>query len=193
MKINYTQTTAYLDIRTWLPQSADLAFIFGTRHPTPAEMAAQLLIDQIVQYVVLTGGITRHTGANEAQAHQEILLAQGVSPDHIILEDQSSNTLENVTYALPKIAARLSLDRINSIIVITKWYHIRRSIMTLKRHLPDGIRYYAHTYEPPKTPLSGWWLDGISRGRVLKEWENIPEYLAKGDIAEIQKSGEAFS
>jgi hypothetical protein len=27
---------------------------------------------------------------------------------------------------------------------------------------------------------------------VLKEWNNIPRYLARGDIAEVRRDGDAF-
>ncbi len=57
-------------------------------------------------------------------------------PERIIVESESTNTLENVVFALPEIESRVALETIGSMFVVTKWYHGRRAMMTLKRHLP---------------------------------------------------------
>lgn len=59
-------------------------------------------------------------------------------------------------------------------------------MMTLKRHLPAGIRYYAATYEPQGVSRSNWWESEAGCRRVLKELARIPAYLAAGDIEKIR-------
>ncbi len=44
----------YLDLHA-PPRRADLAFVFGTRLPEPANLAANLFGRDLVEYVVLTG------------------------------------------------------------------------------------------------------------------------------------------
>ena len=61
--------------------------------------------------------------------------------------------------------------------------------MTLKQNLPVKARFFALTYEPEGTGRLDWWMAEESRKRVLKEWENIPRYLAKGDIADVLEDG----
>jgi uncharacterized SAM-binding protein YcdF (DUF218 family) len=100
--------------------------------------------------------------------------------------------LENVVLALPKIEQRVDLDKLTSIVVVTKWYHCRRAMMTLKRHLPAGIRYFAATYEPQGTRRADWWQSEQSARRVLKEWDHIPQYLASGDIGALREEDGAF-
>jgi uncharacterized SAM-binding protein YcdF (DUF218 family) len=173
------------------PTRADMAFVFGTRHPDPAYIAAGLFRQDVVRYVVLTGG-SRRTGIDEARAHRRILLCEGVPCDRIIVESSSTNTLENVTLALPAIAARIDLPCIEAIVVVAKWYHCRRAAMTLRRHLPPGIRYQTTTYEPEGFARRDWHLDAAIARRVLKETKNIPRYLALGHIAEIRRDGAAF-
>ena len=184
--------TQYLDVRTAVPEQVDFIFIFGTRHPEPAYMAADLVKRGVIQRVILTGGHNRHSGANESSTHLEILLKNGVSRDGIIVEGESTNTLENVVIALPKIAHCLDLESIKSVVVLSKWYHCRRAMMTLKRHLPEGICYFTVSYEPRGMTRSGWWLNEGGCKRVLKEWRRIPKYLKRGDIAEIREDGGAF-
>ena len=64
--------------------------------------------------------------------------------------------------------------------------------MTLKRHMPEGVRYYTATYEPSGVPRTAWHLDPEARRRALKEWHSMPLYLARGDIAEVRRQGDAF-
>jgi uncharacterized SAM-binding protein YcdF (DUF218 family) len=184
--------TRYLDVRTAMPGHADLAFVFGTRHPEPAVMAVDLVRRGIVCHVVLTGGQNRLTGRNEAREHLKILLSSGVPRDRIIVEHKSTNTLENVVFALREVGDHVDLPGIKAIVVLTKWYHCRRAMMTLKRHLPEGIRYFAASYEPATVTRCGWWLSEEGRRPVLKEWRSIPDYLSQGDIAEIREDSGAF-
>ena len=184
--------TRYLDVNTAMPERASLAFVFGTLHLEPAAVAADLFQRGIVPRTVLTGGVNRRTGILEAPAHLGILLNGGVPRDRIIVESASANTLENVLFSWPKIAACSEPLTIDSIIVVTKWYHCRRAMMTLKRHWPPGILYYGATYEPDGVRRTNWWRSEGGRRRVLKEWRRIPQYLEQGDIAEIQECGDAF-
>ena len=173
------------------PAQADLAFVFGSQYPDPAYISADLVERDRVRYVVLTGG-NKRTGADEALAHQRILLREGVPYDRMIVESSSTNTLENVTLALPAIAARIDLQCIEAIVVVAKWYHCRRAAMTLRRHLPPGIRYYTITYEPEGFARRDWHLDAAIARRVRKEIQAIPRYLELGHIAEIRRDGDAF-
>jgi len=84
------------------PGQADLAFVFGTRHSEPAYIAADLFRRGVVNYVTLTGGNNRLTGENEALAHLAILIRERVPQERIIVEDSSTNTLENVLFARPR-------------------------------------------------------------------------------------------
>ena len=194
MTINITearQITTYLHIAAPTTH-ADLGIVFGTRLPDPAFIAAALLKRGAVPYVALTGGVNRLTGINEARAHRDILLAAGIPPERIIVEDESGNTLENVLFVRERIAERLDLGAIRTILVIAKWFHCRRAIMTLKRHFPPGIRYYTRTYSPDGITPQNWYLTPETAAKVLKNWHGIPIYLEQGHIAEIEKVNGAY-
>ena len=120
------------------------------------------------------------------------LWESGVPRECMIVEGESTNTLENVVLALPKLEQQVDLEKLASIVAVTKWYHCRRAMMTLKRHLPAGIRYFAVTYEPQGTRRADWWQSEQGSRHVLKEWDHIPQYLASGDIAELQEENGAF-
>ncbi len=181
----------YLDLHA-PPQPADLAFVFGTRLPEPAHLAADLFQGHLAKYIVLTGGSNRSTGVQEALLHTDLLLVRGVPEDRIILETSSVNTFQNVEFALAEISARLALENIKGITAVVKWYHSRRCLMILKRHLPPGIRYYVESYEPEAVTRSGWQADPYARDRALKEWAYIPKYLASGNLAEVREDDGAY-
>lgn len=182
---------AYLDLDA-PPERADLAFVFGTRHAQPACLAADLFWQGIVEWIVLTGGRNPLTGLLEAQVHLEIVLAASVPRERVLVESSSTNTLENVVLALPMLEERGLLQRLSSVVAVCKWYHCRRAVMTLKAHLPGGVRYYTQTYEPDDLCREGWQHDPQSARRVIKEWQVIPRYLSQGDIAEVRFDGQAF-
>ena len=181
----------YLDVDTGIARS-DVAIIFGTRLPEPAYIAAEMFRQGAVGYIVLTGGRNRQDGMNEAERHWSILVAGGVPQDRIVLEQQSNNTLENVLFALEALAEYCQVRRIRTVTAVTKWYHARRAVMTLKRHFPSVVRYFAMTYEPSFAQRENWRLSESGAKRVMKEWKSIPNYLAQGHIAEIFKDGDGY-
>jgi uncharacterized SAM-binding protein YcdF (DUF218 family) len=185
--------TSYLDATTPLPKNSDLIFIPGTRLSTPAMIAADLFKRGIAPYIVVTGGENRYTGNNEAYAHQTILMQQGVYSDRVIVESRSTNTFENVTFALPLIQEKIDLMSLRSVLIIAKWMHSRRVLMTLKRHLPQLVRYYAHTYEPEGITRENWYQNPRAESaNVLKNWENIPQYLEWEHIEEVTRDEDSY-
>lgn len=182
----------YLDVSTGAPDHADLIFVFGTRFPTPAHIAADLFQRQIAPYIVLTGGVNRETGEHEALAHRDILIARGIHENRIIAETQSVNTLENVLFALPLIQQTMKQSPLQRVLAVVKWQHSRRALMTLKRHFPPGIRYYAITYAAGGVVKDDWHLSQEGRERVLKNWHGIPKYLERDHIAPITLDGDAY-
>ncbi len=184
--------TRFLDLQTPIPERADLAFVFGTYHPEPAHIAVRLVKRGIVSRVILTGGTNQRIGENEAGKHLGILLRSGISRECIIIEDRSTNTQENVVFGLREAAKCLALRDIRSVIVIAKWYHCRRAMMTLKRHMPNGARYSAVTYVVDGIARSEWWQTAEGIQRVMKEQALIPKYRESGDVAEITADGDAY-
>jgi uncharacterized SAM-binding protein YcdF (DUF218 family) len=185
--------TDYLDASTPLPERADLIFVFGSRYYTPAEMAGALFSWQFAPLITVTGGVNPKTGVNEAVSHTVILVKAGVPVDKIIVEERSTNTLENVTFALPLIEQKVKLSSLRSVVAVCKWMHSRRALMTLKKHFPRSIRYYAHTYAPEMITRENWHLNPRAEGaNVLKNWESIPKYLAVGHIEEITRDGDSY-
>lgn len=90
--------------------------------------------------------------------HRGLLLEAGIPADKIILEDSSTNTLENVTFALPLIEQVLLLSSLKTVLIVCKWTHSRRALMTLKQHMPKGFA----TTRTPMNPTALHGKTGIS-------------------------------
>ena len=182
----------YLDTTTVVPSKADLIWVFGTALATPAHLAADLYAAGRAPRVVLTGGANRRTGLNEAETHGDMLRQRGVPREALIVENCSTNTLENVLFALPLLAESVAIATIEAILIVAKWHHSRRAMMTLRRHLPEGITYYAATYEPEGIARAGWHLTEQGLRSVQKEWASIPHYLQIGHIAEVRGDASGY-
>jgi hypothetical protein len=176
------EITAYLDVTTGTPEGVDVIFIPGTRIAEPAQIAATMLDHDVASVAVLTGGINPRTGRREARDHYHLLVEHGISPDRLVVEDESTNTLENVTMSLPLLQSHIG--QFSTVLAITKWMHSRRVLMTLKANRPSGIRYYANTYAPQGVTRTNW-ADGPAAETVTHNWECIPRYLETGHLAEI--------
>ena len=167
------------------PQKADLALVFGTRHQEAINKVFELYRGGLAPKILVSGGINRATGENEAKEMSDKLIKLGVKMDDIILENESTNSLENVLFSKQIIDKKIGLNKIKKIIAVVKHYHSRRALMTLKKHLPKTIKLIPVTYEIYGFTIDNWFNNEIGGKKVLNEWNKIPEYLAKGDIEEL--------
>ena len=84
--------------------------------------------------VVLCGGTGRFA-PSEAEALRDLLVAEGIAPDRLHLEDRSTNTIGNIRNALP-ILRRLGLSRV---CLVTDSTHAPRARM-IARHFGLAAR-----------------------------------------------------
>ena len=84
--------------------------------------AAQYLIENPTSKVICSGGQGNGEDITEAFAIQQGLLAQGIQQNRIIIEDESTNTVENLIYSKEKIA---NLDA--NVVIITSDFHVYRA------------------------------------------------------------------
>jgi uncharacterized SAM-binding protein YcdF (DUF218 family) len=162
--------------------NADLIFVFGTRHWTPAELAAELYLSGRSRLIVTTGGSQRHPrGLSEAAVHRDLLLAAGVPADDVVAETQSLTTAENVAFAAPLIESRIG--QVRTVLAVVKWYH-RRALVLLAKQMPSIERIYAADYDPFNTvrriSLSrSNWQESCAKS-VARERDYMASFVAEG-------------
>lgn len=166
-------------------ESADLAMVFGTRHKDAVHAAYDLYSNGFVNKILVSGGINKITKKNEAEEMKNGLVTLGVKMDDIIMENKSTNSLENVLFSKRIIEERVGFSKIGSIIAVVKNYHSRRAMMTLKKHFPKGVKLMPVVYDIYGFTRNDWMKSEVGREKVMSEWSKIAKYLKKGDIEEL--------
>lgn len=87
--------------------------------------ALDYLEDHPEMTVVVSGGQGRDEPMSEAQAMYEYLVAQGIDEDYILQEDQSYNTLENLTFT-KKLLEEQGYDTDIDMVVVSNGFHLTR-------------------------------------------------------------------
>lgn len=75
--------TNYIFLKS-LPQKADLALVFGTRHQEAINKVYELYHNELIPKILISGGINRVTGENEALEMNQKLIKLGVNQGDII-------------------------------------------------------------------------------------------------------------
>ncbi len=169
-------------------QPADLLFIFGTSI-TPESMwqivASYFQQKYFPKIVVtgLTGKAYGETGRPLAHIMRDKLLVHGIPTNAILVQDQSTNTYEDVRFSLNQWPELLSLLRIT---FLAKAHHSGRCWRTLRKFFPtaqlNALTYDAE-YDGIVVAEQNWYSHPVSKGRVYGEYLRIRKYIATGDIA----------
>ena len=184
--------TRHLDADTGVgPDHVDVAVVFGSDSLQPALVAADIVRAGQADWLLLTGGRSRTTGVEEARRNLETIEAEGLSTDRILLEEAATTTNENVVFSLPLLAGHLPSGG-SSVLVVATWHHSRRAVMTLRRHLPAGVRYSVFGYDPGRATRPGWARTADGRRIVLDEWRTLTTYRRAGLIHDIRRDGDVW-
>jgi uncharacterized SAM-binding protein YcdF (DUF218 family) len=188
---DHAAITEYVDAATPGLAPADFIIVFGTRFPDPAPVAASLYHNGMSPHVVLTGGANRQLpDLIEADVHAELVKAAGVPPSAIIIERQSRNTYENVTFARQLIQPVIGDPE--TAIAVVKWHH-RRAVLLLARNIPSLRRIFTVTYDPPdqvtgKPVTRDNWPE-LDASLVRREFGAIQSLLEQRQVEELAASG----
>ncbi|NUU60413.1 YdcF family protein [Paenibacillus agri] len=77
--------------------------------------------------IIVTGGVPKQ-GVTESDAMSQWLIAQGVNPNRIILENKSTDTVENGLFS----TAILEREGLKDVTIVTSASHIRRALAVFK-------------------------------------------------------------
>ena len=112
---------------------------------------------------------------HEAEVMRALAVDQGVPPSRILLEEQATNTLQNVKYVDDILRAR----GWRKIVLVSSPYHMRRAVMVWHQQAPDVAvvpspvpqsEFYAHTRGASAEQLRG----------ILQEYLAIVGYWKRG-------------
>ncbi|HXI27771.1 MAG TPA: YdcF family protein [Vicinamibacterales bacterium] len=118
---------------------ADAILVLCSHDTVVAKRAAELFLQGLAPLLIFAGGlgtVTRQLWREpEADQFARIAAAMGVPDDHMLIENRSTNTGENVAFTRALLAARAI--EAESFIVVQKPYMERRSYATFRKVWPE--------------------------------------------------------
>ena len=142
--------------------SADAIVILGGgSHERPLR-AAELFQQRAAPRIIITG-------EGDNQINQKLLLAAGVPASAIRVEGKSTTTQENAEFTLKLLRA----ENLHSAILVTSWYHSRRSLKTFEHYAPELKFYSRPSYFA--FAREEWTRLGINK-RMRLEFVKLPGY-----------------
>ncbi|MGN6194683.1 MAG: YdcF family protein [Ginsengibacter sp.] len=120
-------------------EKADCILALGSHDLRVPERVAELYLGGFAPLVIMSGGLGNFTQEiwteKEADKFAAIAIEKGVPKDAILIENNSTNTGENILFT-QKLLKQKNLDP-KSFIVVQKPYMERRCYATFKKHWPD--------------------------------------------------------
>ena len=142
--------------------TADVIIILGGgSHERPLR-AAQLFKQHSAPRIIITG-------EGDDQINRRLLLEAGVPASAIQVEGKSTTTQENAEFTLKFLRA----ENLHSAILVTSWYHSRRSLKTFEHYAPDLQFYSRPSYFA--FAREDWTRLGINK-RMRLEFLKLPGY-----------------
>lgn len=153
-------------------RAADAAIVLGAAvyngRPSPIyreriNHAIQLYQNGLVQKIIFTGGVGFRDQLSEGEVGRNYAIARGVSADDILIETESTSTLENLEYA----RAVAEQNDLNSFLIVSTPYHMKRALA-----LADDLDMEA--YSSPTRSIQ--WINRYTRSRAYSR--EVAAYLA---------------
>jgi uncharacterized SAM-binding protein YcdF (DUF218 family) len=165
---------------------SDAILVLCSHDTRVAEYAAQLFLDRWAPLLIFSGGlgaITKHLFTEpEADRFASIAIGLGVPADRIIVENQSTNTGENVQFTRQLLAAR-AIDA-RTFILVQKPYMERRTFATFRKVWPEPSVCVTSPRVALDQYLSGYANDALSAADVISimvgDLQRIRLYPDKG-------------
>ena len=165
---------------------ADAILVLCSHDTAVATRGAELALAGWAPLLIFSGGfgaITRHLWEKpEADQFAAIAIEMGVPRDRILIENQSTNTGENVLFT-KQLLADQQIDA-QTFILVQKPYMERRSYATFKRHWPEKQAIVTSPRVSFDEYVAGYSNNALSRDDVIAimvgDLQRIRLYPSKG-------------
>jgi uncharacterized SAM-binding protein YcdF (DUF218 family) len=148
---------------------SDAILVLCSHDTRVAEYAAQLFFDAWAPRLIVSGGLGAITKdlftEPEADRFAAIAIGLGVPADCIVIENQSTNTGENVQFTRRLLAAR-AIDA-RTFILVQKPYMERRAFATFRKVWPEASVCVTSPRVSLDQYLSGYANDALSAADVI--------------------------
>ena len=125
-------------------------------HPWGPSILLQDRLDKALTYlkehpemtVVVSGGQGPDEHTSEAACMRDYLISGGVEADRILAEDQSHNTVQNITYSV-KLMQEHGINMQQGVLMVSNGFHLTRGRMLWDR--VTGAREHLSTLAAPSS------------------------------------------
>jgi len=163
-------------------QKGEVVIAMGSHDLRTATHAAKLVLDGWGETLLCSGGCGRLTRGiwqeNEAERFAQAAVTMGVPRETILIEDQSSNTGENIAFSLDLLSSHSM--QVSSLILVHKPYMERRVYATAKKIWP--MMQFA--VSSPPIPFEDYPTQAIPREDVIAimvgDFQRLMVYPEKG-------------
>ena len=162
---------------------ADAIFVFGHYDPRLALHAAHLYKIGKAKKIILSGkGRDKIPSGflTEADFYASLIEMDGVPRSALVLERESTNTLENVQFGI-NACEKIGFSP-KSLIQVAMPPLLRRSCATFRKQFPD-IAVYGSAF---KISEEEYLAMPRRLKRIIAEFDRLKEYADKGDIVDVQ-------
>lgn len=124
------------------PKKSDLIFVYGSSNIGRMETAVSLFKQGHAPCIFISGGapVYNHDSESEAQVFRSYAIKNGVPESNIFLHDKAITIADNVRGGL-NVIDQLHLSY-NSMILVTSWFAMRRSWVTMMKYVDVDINLY---------------------------------------------------
>lgn len=170
--------------------TARVAVIFGNINPAivfqMAHNTSDLYRQGRVKKIIVTGGAKiKGSTQTEAGFSRSILLSRGVPGKHILLENHSLNSFENVRNARKILLKSEGNLKREPIIFTGMDYAGRRFLMTISKTWPEATPSFIGA-DSFKTQKSQWHTDPEIVDLLENDKKKWPEYIGNGHIKPVR-------
>jgi hypothetical protein len=165
------------------PAAADFCLVLGCPTVTNMDPAIDLYRTGLTRRILVSGLGPVPGQVPECEIFKAYAVEKGIPAAAILLERRASNTLENFVFSRPIIAAEIGWERVTTVAIAGKPFHMRRALMTARRHWPAHLRFVMRpSNDPSDPPAATWWQTEEGRRYVLSELRAIGTYALQDDL-----------
>jgi uncharacterized SAM-binding protein YcdF (DUF218 family) len=158
---------------------ADVAIVLGmSDFRRPVTRAVELYHEGHVRRLLFTGGYNWKIKATEAAEMASLARASRVPEADILVEPRAAHTDQNMKFSKELLAGSIGVTKLESILLVTIHYHIRRAIIAARRHFPNSIEIGWVCYPSRHYSSSNWRQSRHGREHVRSEVSKIEKYYA---------------
>lgn len=134
--------------------SGEFALLLGSCPELAEERAmtaAKLYQEGRVKYIVPSGGVSwvnNGVSMTEACLMSQILIAEGVPAEAVVIENDARTTRENMIYGTLQINRKCRFNDVSDIVLVTSFWHMKRSLALASAFLPRMINVHAYPTFP---------------------------------------------